>query len=130
MSAEENKDMIRRLYDLVYKTVISKNKVTLAMLREYIDDETLLQHFLASQEGFPYYWMECDELIAEGDMVAMRGWMRGTHLGTFMGIPPTGKEVKVPTYVTYRVIGGKIVDHWMMMDSAILMEQLGVSQPP
>ena len=73
--------------------------------------------------------MSLEELIAEGDMVAARGWMRGAHLGTFMGIPPTGKEVKVPIYITYRIVGGKIVDHWMMMDSAVLMEQLGVSQP-
>lgn len=99
------------------------------MMREYISDETLIAHGLASREGFPFYWIDYEEMVAEGDLVSARGWFCVTHLGTFMGIPPTGIDVRVRIFVTYRITGGKIVNHWMMMDSAGLMEQLG-SNPP
>jgi predicted ester cyclase len=129
MSAQENKQVIRRLYEMVYQETSRGNKISESKVREFVDDETLIQHFLASQEAFPYYWIEPEELIAEGEMVAVRGWMRGKHLGPFMGHPPTGREIKVPMFITYRIVGGKVVDHWMTFDSAILFRQLGIPLP-
>ena len=44
-----------------------------------------------------------------------------------MGIPPTGKSfADVPIHITYKVEDDKIVDHWMLFDSADLMQQLGL----
>ena len=49
------------------------------------------------------------------------------HTGPFMGIAPTGKTfADVPLHITYRLAGGKIVDHWMMLDNADLMQKLGL----
>src|SRR3954469_25808658 len=45
--------------------------------------------------GFPDIQWTLEEMIAEGDMVAARFTMRGTHQGPFFGVPPTGKPIVV-----------------------------------
>jgi predicted ester cyclase len=55
-----------------------------------------------------------EDIIAEGDRVAARVTMRGTHLGEFDGIAPTGKRVEVRAIDIYRITDGKIVEHWAM----------------
>jgi predicted ester cyclase len=69
-------------------------------------------------------------MIAEGDLVSVRGRARGVHKSPFRGIPPTGRSFDDPIYLTYRVAGGKIVDHWMLTDNAEMMQQLGVAPSP
>ena len=66
------------------------------------------------EASFPGYWLEAEDMIAEGDQVALRGKVRGVHGGDLMGIPPTGREVSVPIHITYRIADGKIVQHWML----------------
>ena len=53
--------------------------------------------------------------------------LHGTHHGNFMGIPATGREINVPGMIIYRIADGKIVEHWMQIDLAVMMQQLGVS---
>jgi predicted ester cyclase len=43
-----------------------------------------------------------------------------------MGMPPTGKSWDVPIHITYRIEESKIVDHWMVIDTAAFMQQLGM----
>jgi predicted ester cyclase len=45
--------------------------------------------------GFPDIQWTSEEMISEGDKVAARFVMRGTHRGTFFGVPPTGKPIEV-----------------------------------
>src|SRR2546428_4171030 len=52
----------------------------------------ILESFLS---GFPDMHLTIEQVLAEGDMVATRGFFTGTHMGTFQGILPTGKEIKV-----------------------------------
>ena len=56
--------------------------------------------------------------------------MGGVHTGEFMGIKPTGKRVKVRMATFDRVVDGKIVSSEVFMDTASLLIQLGVMQPP
>ena len=51
-----------------------------------------------------------------------------SHGGGFMNIPATGQQIAVPGIIIYRIADGKIVEHWMQVDSAALMQQLGVQQ--
>ena len=53
--------------------------------------------------------------------------MIGTHKGEFMGIPPTGKKGTATLIDIVRVIGGKVVERWGIMDQAELMKQLGIA---
>ena len=80
--------------------------------------------------AFPDLHSTVEYLIAEGDMVVSRFTMRGTHQGEFIGIPPTGKQVKVTGMVIHRFADGKIVEYWVKWDVLGMMQQLGVIPPP
>jgi len=68
-----------------------------------------------------------DDMVAEGDKVAVRATLTGTHTGEFMGIPPTNKKMTEWWISIYRVVGGKIVEGWERSDTLGLMQQLGVA---
>jgi steroid delta-isomerase-like uncharacterized protein len=77
------------------------------------------------RSAFPDLQTTVDEIIAEGDRIAVRSTFRGTHEGDFMGIPATGKKVEVSNYDFVRFENGQAAEHWGTIDSAALMEQLG-----
>ena len=66
-----------------------------------------------------------EEIIAEGDNVAVRFTARGTHRGEFAGAAPTGKPVTVEHVVIYRVANGQIVNYRLYWDTLGFMQQLG-----
>jgi len=76
------------------------------------------------RSGFPDMHITLDELIAEGDTVAARATLRGTHRGEFMGLPATGRSVTVPSLTMVHLKGGKITESWVKNDVAALMRQL------
>ena len=80
--------------------------------------------------AFPDMHWTVEEQIAEGDKVATRFEWTGTHRGEFLGVPATGRAVKVWGVVIDRLEGGKIKDTRIIMDSLGLMTQLGVFPPP
>jgi steroid delta-isomerase-like uncharacterized protein len=71
-----------------------------------------------------------DDLITEGDKVVWRWTFRGTHTGSLMGIPPTGKTVALSGITFDRLADGKIVERWSQSDMVGLMQQLGVIPTP
>ena len=123
MSTEENKAFIRRYLD-----AFSGKAKPRELLDQYIadSDEELKQHALAFEAAFPHYEITADDMIAEGDKVAVLARFRGTHQGDLMGIAPTGKEAEVPFAITYRIADGMIVEHWMSFDRMAMMDQLGL----
>jgi len=80
--------------------------------------------------AFPDSRFPTDAILAEGDQVAVRHSFRGTHNGTFQGIPPTGKPVVVPTIVIFRVADGRIAETWVNADVLGLMMQIGAIPAP
>jgi steroid delta-isomerase-like uncharacterized protein len=75
--------------------------------------------------AFPDIQAEADDIIVDGDHVAVRSTMRGTHEGDFLGMPASGKRIEVANYDFVRMDGDKCVEHWGVIDSAALMEQIG-----
>jgi predicted ester cyclase len=71
-----------------------------------------------------------DDMVAEGDKVAARVTMTGTHKGKFMGIPPTNKKVTVSLITISRIVGGKIVEDHGQFSALDLMRQLGLVPTP
>ena len=123
MSAQENKDLIRR-----YLKAVSGNPKPPELVNQFVDEQPLKDHIAAGEQGFPAYTLDIDMMVAEDDLVSVIGRFGGTHTGPFMGIPPTRKSFSdVPIHITYRVEGGKIVEHWLLMDSADLMQKLGLA---
>jgi predicted ester cyclase len=125
MSANDNKEFVRRYLDAIN----GKPKPS-AIMDLFIAEQPLKDHIAAAETAFPLYRIDADEIIAEGDLVCLRGWVRGVHKGPFMGMPPTGNEVNFSIFITYKISGGKIVDHWMLTDNMTVMQQLGALPVP
>jgi len=66
-----------------------------------------------------------DEVVAENDIVAVRYRWEGTHSGTFLGIPATGRRAAVRGMDFYRFKNGRIAEHWDNMDELSMLTQLG-----
>jgi len=75
--------------------------------------------------GFPDIQWTLEETVAEGDKVAARFTMRGTHRGTFFGVPPTGKMIKVQAMNIYRLSDGQFVEEHGQPDMLGLLQQIG-----
>lgn len=72
---------------------------------------------------------QVDDFISQGDKFACRVTFSGKHTGDFMGIAPTGREVKVQHLHFYRVAGGQAKEHWGARDELTLLRQLEVFTP-
>jgi steroid delta-isomerase-like uncharacterized protein len=77
------------------------------------------------RSGFPDIQWTLEEMIAEGDKVAARFIMRGTHQGSFFGVPPTGKKITVQAMNFYRLSGGQFVEERGQPDLLSLLQQIG-----
>ena len=75
--------------------------------------------------AFPDAQFTIEDLIAEGDKVAGRVTMRGTHRGEFMGIAPTGKHVTLTSISINRIEEGEMAEMWDNSDVLGLLQQLG-----
>jgi steroid delta-isomerase-like uncharacterized protein len=76
--------------------------------------------------AFPDIHWGVDETVASGDKVVTRFTWTGTHRGTFLGVPATGRSVSVKGVVIDRLVAGKMTDSRILMDSLTMMQQLGV----
>jgi steroid delta-isomerase-like uncharacterized protein len=138
MSAEQNKKIIRCLFEE------GMNQRNFSLMNECIADN-YVNHDMPGGEpgpegfrkvienfvnGFPDMRIRLDEVIGDGNIVATRGEWSGTHSGNFMGIPATGKKVKIKYIDMWRLENGKGVENWVQMDMPGLMQQLGVMPAP
>ena len=122
MDPETNKAFITRYLDAVGR---DKGPAT---LEAFISDDVLKRHIAMYEASFPGYWLDAEDLIAEGDKVFLRAMFHGVHNGPLLDLPPTGREVAAPLFIVYRIANGKIAEHWMLADMPELMRQL--SQTP
>jgi hypothetical protein len=81
-------------------------------------------------DAFPDLHVTIDDMVAEGDKVAIRITWTGTHKGEIMGIPPTNKKVTGSLIAIDRFAGGKIVEDNGQFDALGLMRQLGLDPTP
>ena len=77
------------------------------------------------RSGFPDIQWSLEEMVSEGDTMAARFIMSGTHQGTFFGVPPTGKKIAVQAMNFYRLSGGKFVEERGQPDLLGLLQQIG-----
>jgi steroid delta-isomerase-like uncharacterized protein len=139
MPTKENKDLMRRFYE-----EISKGNLTIVdeLIADNVVDHSpfapgqvpgrqgTLDVFNMIRTAFPDLRITAEDMVAEGDKVVCRGTFSGTHKGEFMGIAPTGKQISVGVIEIMRIAGGKMVEHWNVVDNLGMMQQLGVVPPP
>jgi predicted ester cyclase len=139
MSVERNKALVR----LLMEDDISRGDEAVAetiIHPEFVDHTNPpgMQHGLEGHKAivrlfravFPDLEWRIDDLIAEGDKVVARTTMRGTQLGEFFGLPPTGESVEMSGVHILRIADGKIAEHWGNNDDLGLMRQLGAIPSP
>lgn len=124
MSAQSNKALIEQYLEAIHT---DKSPAT---LDTYISDELLKEHIAVSEAAFADYWIEVKDIVAEGDKVVVRGTIHGVHTGSLMNIAPTGSEVAIQSFSTYRLENGKIAEHWMLVDMLTLLQQIGAVSAP
>lgn len=137
MSTEQNKMTVRRLMEALDRRDLN------GVITDYAPDckfhgfapltldvagyKQMMSVLLAA---FPNSHFSIDDIIAEGNLVAARHSMQGTHQAEFQGIPPTGKQVTVPAIAIFRLIGGKVTEVWLNADFLGLLQQLRVVPMP
>jgi len=118
-SAAENKQFV-----VEYLQALSGQAKTSALVSQFVSDVSLQEHIRQAEEAFPSYELVVEEMIAERDLVAVRGQFRGFHRGTFAGMAPTGRRAATGLMIIYRIAGRRIVEHWMQFDASALVAQL------
>ena len=88
--------------------------------------EELKQGLTMVLNAFPDYHQIIHDWIVEGEKVVARWTTTGTHKGVYNGIPPTGKVIHEHGIDIFRVVDGKIVEHWVELDVLGIYKQMGV----
>ena len=81
----------------------------------------MFEMFVNAFEGAMF---EVDDMIAEGDKVFALVRLRGIHQAEFMGVPPSGRAIDVGVTDLFRFADGQAIEHWGVMDTAAMMQQL------
>jgi ketosteroid isomerase-like protein len=74
--------------------------------------------------GFPDAVFTAEDVLADGDRVAVRYRIDGTHTGDFFGMPPTGRKISIGGISIYRVRDGRLAEAWVQYDQAGLVRQV------
>ncbi|HEU4370054.1 MAG TPA: ester cyclase [Methylomirabilota bacterium] len=139
MSVEENKAVIRRLYDEVFVNwdlgvvdeLIGSEFVGHEMPPETPRGPAGFKQFYGRLRlAFPDLRYGVHDVIAEGDKVVVRWSWTCTHKGPFMGVAATGKRATVTGMAIYRVVSGKCVERWVELRLLDLLQQLGAAPGP
>ena len=133
--SEENKALVRRYFERWGATEAEMEILApdflghMPGMPEPLNREAFIEYQGVVLSAFPDFAPTLEEQVAEGDKVVNRLIFHGTHQGDFQGIPPTGKQITVTALTIERVVGGKIVEHWIEYDALGMMQQLGVVPP-
>jgi steroid delta-isomerase-like uncharacterized protein len=140
MNPEQNQQLVRRWWeelwnqwdftlvheiatpDLAFRGSLGRNTTGAAELHEYMR---------TVRDAFPDFHTRIEQIVAEGDHVAVRLTFTGTHRGELFGYAPTGREMQYSAAAFFTIRNGKIASGWVLGDLQSLREQLaGVSITP
>jgi len=131
----ESKDLARRFYDEVFNAG-ELDRVDELLTPDFVDHEEGppgmpdgiegVKAFVAMyREAFPDLRATVEEMVEEGDKIAVRTTFTGTHDGDFMGIPASGRTISIQAMDVVRVVDGRAAEHWGVTDVMGLMQQIG-----
>ena len=137
MSTENNKSIVLRLLEEAMKGNLAIADELIA--EDYAQHSVFgipngragfKQFFMAFASAVPDAQFVIDDVIAEGDKVVTRLTVNGTQTGALQGIPPTGKKFSMKGIDIFRIVDGKIVEHWDAVDQLGMLQQLGAIPTP
>ena len=120
MPAEANKALIRRLFEegfhsgklVVVDEIFHPNFVDRSTPEQPPGTEGVKDYISMVRTGFPDISITIEDLVAEEERVVVRTTWRGTHLGEYEGIAPTGKQVTRSMIQIFHVKDGKLLEEW------------------
>lgn len=132
MSLQDNKAVVRRLYDAfsagdvkAMDEAFAANVVDLLPLKGQAPGvEGFKERLTGLRKSFPDLSFTIDAIVAEGDMVAERATLRGTHLGKFMGVPATGKQITGNMMAFNKFADGKVVERGRIINVFGMVRQI------
>jgi steroid delta-isomerase-like uncharacterized protein len=86
--------------------------------------------FSRMRAAFPDFTAAPETMVADDDTIAFAYTITGTHTGSLLGIPPTGKKIKIRGVQISKFKDGKMVERWGSSDELGLLQQLGVMETP
>ena len=95
-----------------------------------LDGDEWRQFIMMFFVGFPDMRLVVEDVVAQGDRVAVRWTFHGTHHGEFFGNPPTGMPVTMSAIEINRLVDGKIAEHWVALDQLGMLQQVGAIPAP
>jgi len=135
MSTEENKNLVRRMFDEAFNQG-NTSFINEMIAPDYVDHSPIPAP-AAGPEGFVKRTMVLSNafvqealfgvFLAENDLVAFTWTFQGVHQGTFAGLAATGKKVTLSGINVERLENGKIVEHWSHFDLAGLLKQMNTA---
>ena len=138
MDEAKNKDLVRRFYaEVVSAGAVGKLAEFIAPDYSEIHEdkksavgiEGVKAHILGVRHTYPDLELTVEQQIAEGDWVATRLMMRGTHQGEWQGIKPTGRPLRVTAVNPDRIRDRRIVEHGGAADFLGPLLEIGAIQP-
>lgn len=143
MGATENMERVRAFMERAFHqgdlSVIEETNAADGIDHQEPPGTDILAHLkevvTAMRAAFPDLHFEIHDMLAEGDIVAFRSTMTGTHLGTLdvitpRPLPATGRRVSVPHMHFIRMVNGKTTDLWHLWNMPMMLMQLGVALAP
>jgi len=126
----DNKALIRAHYDAMINW-FDPDALRTQVADDYFDHQSgramsandMICHAMALHDAFAELSVTLDEMIAEGDRVAVRATWRGVHTGPFRGLAPTGRRFAFTGMVFWRVRQGKVAERWAEIDFGALTAQ-------
>lgn len=117
--ASKNKTLMRRIYEEMW------NGGNPALAKDFFSNPEGVERFVSQfLSSFPNLQHTVEEMIAEGDRVAVHFSAHGTHSGIWLRFAPTGKPIRYTGVTLAHIAGDKIVEHHTWWDKAALMEQV------
>lgn len=129
---EQNKAVVRHFLDEVNKKnfsvvdeVLLPSFVQHSVVAASPGRQGVVDLYHALKKAFPDFRFDVDDMVAEGNRVAVRMTGRYTHKGEFLGVPPTGKAVVLLKMDFFAFVNGRCSEHWDSADRLGLLQQLG-----
>jgi steroid delta-isomerase-like uncharacterized protein len=134
MSTEENKEIVRRFFELgpsqgnmgAAKELLAPDFALHVPLPAAPGIQGISDVVTACRTAFEHLNVTVEDMVAEGDRVAARFTACGVHKGSFMGLPPTGKPITMTGIEIFRIENGRIAELWGEANRLGLMMQLGI----
>ena len=132
-TTEENKAVVRRFIDEIFlegnldsvDELLTEDFTPHTWGKVEPGKEAMKAAIERVSKGLSDASMTIEDVIAEGDRVAVRLTSHAVQTGEFMGLPPSGKPYTIGEIHIFRLVDGKVAEHWHQADFLGMMRQLG-----